>query len=100
MRDLTISLKVAEEYGMPEAILLSTLISLLTTKKIEMIDDKEFFHAHQSEIEQISRLSVDRQRRTISKLREGNLIITKIKGIPARNFYHINFKKYYSLIGE
>jgi hypothetical protein len=58
---------------------------------ITIIDNKEYFFNVHNDIEGSLYLTAHQQRNCMKILKEFNLVETKLKGIPAKTFYCINF---------
>jgi len=67
---------------------------------LSIYDNKEFFFNIHNDIEKNVYISVKIQRRCIATLKKLGLIETKLKGIPAKVFYHINFDVLYQFLNS
>lgn len=77
------------------AVYLSYLIDkydyFSSNKMITIIDNEEYFFNIQKDIEETICLSPKQQRSCLDVLMKLNIIKTKLKGIPAKTFYNIDF---------
>ena len=65
---------------------------------ITIIDNKEYFFNVHNDIEGSLYLTAHQQRNCMKILKEFNLVETKLKGIPAKTFYCINFDNIIDLL--
>jgi hypothetical protein len=87
------------EFGLVAAYLLVDLISKSYYFRNKNSQDNEgyFYNTHES-IEEDTSLSAKQQRLAIKKLQKIGVISMKLKGIPAKCYYKINFNKIASII--
>lgn len=88
--------EIANSVGLNESIVLTALV---TVRDFRYINDMEYnnFALTHDEIKTLTTLSKYQQIMAIKKLTELKFIETSLGGIPAKNYYHINFdviKKY------
>jgi hypothetical protein len=84
------------------AVYLSYLIDkyvyFTTNNMITYFEGKEFFFNIQKEIELEIFLSPKQQRSCLENLQKYTIVETKLKGIPAKTFFHIDFNILYEFI--
>lgn len=86
--------KIALEVGLEATILLSDLISkekYFSTRG--ELQKEEWFFNQQEQIEKDTTLSQHKQRKAIKILKEKGWINTKISGLPAKQYYKINYSQ-------
>lgn len=88
---------IAKVYGTNVAILLGSLCNRYSyyqkRKELLIIDKKEYFYCIREHIYNDTGLNEHFQRQSTKVLQDLGILEIKRKGIPSKNFYHINIKK-------
>jgi hypothetical protein len=86
------------------AVYLSYLIDkyvyFSTNNMITYFDNQEYFFNLQKDIEDEIYLSPKQQRTCLDNLQKINIVKTKLKGIPAKTFFHIDFDLLFELFSN
>ena len=94
---LIVNKKLAQQVGLKEAVLLADLISKEEYFIANGMIDGWFFNT-ESNIEQDTTLTAYQQRNALKTLRKHQIIETRRKGVPARQYFKINEAKLLVLI--
>ena len=94
---LIVNKKLAKQVGLKEAVLLADLISKEEYFIANGMTDGWFFNT-EANIQQDTTLTAYQQRNALKTLRKHQIIETKRKGVPARQYFKINEAKLLILI--
>ena len=94
---LIVNKKLAKQVGLKEAVLLADLISKEEYFIANGMTDGWFFNT-EANIQQDTTLTAYQQRNALKTLRKHQIIETKRKGVPARQYFKINEAKLLVLI--
>jgi hypothetical protein len=90
---LIVNKKLMKEVGIEEAVFLSDLISKEAYfEENKTLGEDGYFWNTQSNIKETTGLAFHKQTDIIKKLKEKNLLFVKSKGLPAKNYFKINYE--------
>lgn len=95
---IAVNKTLIKKIGLDEAVILGELLTEYTYWQENNLLENDMFYSTQENLEENTGLNVYFQRKALQKLKEFNIIdIAKI-GMPARNFFKINFEQLFNVL--
>lgn len=98
---IIVNKSLIQELGLNEAILIGELASEYNFyKKSNMLDEDGFFYSTVDNVKENTGLNKDAQLKAIRNLNKKGLLISKLKGVPAKRYLKFSWRNIANLLEE